>query len=211
MLEDSKDLILKIQLIIDLILENQNSYAIDRQLMIELNDLIGDWDEFDNNFVVNYLDFIQIFNPFFDMLIQKLKEYENILLDEKDLVSDYFFSFNFNEFNQKDILIEYNGMIASLNNMYNGNNLLQGIVFFMHLNSLLKKYMFNNNKVRVENNVVTIDIDYSSRVMFYKEEYITNFRHELESGARVGVFVDDDEVIDYIKKNIKRKEKELDI
>ena len=62
--------------------------------MIELNDLISDWDEFDNNFVVNYLDFIQIFNPFFDRLIQKLRENENVLLEEKQLVSDCFFSFN---------------------------------------------------------------------------------------------------------------------
>ena len=210
MLEGSKDLIIKIQSIIDLILEKQNSYAIDRQLMIELNDLISDWDEFDNNFVVNYLDFIQIFNPFFDMLIQKLREYENILLDEKQLVSDYIFSFSFNEFDKKDILIKYSSMLDSLDNMYSDNNILQGIIFFMHLNSLLKIYKFNDNKVKIENNVITIDIDYSSRIMFYKEEYITDFRHELENGTRVGVFLDDDEMDEYIRNKISKLEDEID-
>lgn len=211
MLEDNKELIIKIQSMIDLILKEQNSYAIDRQLMLELNDLISDWDEFDNNFVVNYLNFIEVFNPFFEMLIHKLKEYENMLLNEKELVSDCFFSFNFDEFYEKDILIEYNSMISSLKNMYTDNNLLQGVIFFMHLNSLLKKYMFINNKIRIENKVITIDIDYSSRIMFYKEEYVTNFRHELENGTRLGVFLDEEDVINYIKQNIKIVEKKLDI
>ena len=210
MLEGSKDLIIKIQSIIDLILEKQNSYAIDRQLMIELNDLISDWDEFDNNFVVNYLDFIQIFNPFFDMLIQKLRENENILLEEKQLVSDCFFSFNFNEFDTKDILIEYSSMLDSLDNIYSGNNILQGIIFFMHLNSLLKIYKFKDNKVKIENNVITIDIDYSSRIMFYKEDYITKFRYELENGTRTGVFLDDDEIVEYIRNKINKLENEID-
>lgn len=211
MLEENKDIIIKIQSIIDLLLNNQNSYSIDRQLMLELNDLISDWDKFDNNFVVNYLDFIQIFNPFFDMLLIKLKEYENMLLDENDLVSECFFSFNINEFSQKENLMEFESMIDSLKKIYIGNNLLQGIIFFMHLNSLLKRYMFNNNKIRKNNNDIIIDIDYSSRIMFYKEEYVTKFRHELENGIRVGVFLDEDELIDYIKVSIEKKEKELDI
>lgn len=211
MLNDNKELIIKIQNIIDLLLEEQNSYSIDRLLMIKLNDLISDWEEFDNNFVVNYLNFIQTFDSFFEILMQKLTIYENQLLKEKELVDNCFFSFSLDEFNKKNILNDYISMIESLNNIYKDNKLLQGIIFFMHLNSLLKRYMFNNNKIRKNNNDIIIDIDYSSRIMFYKEEYVTKFRHELENGIRVGVFLDEDELIDYIKVSIEKKEKELDI
>ena len=46
--------------------------------------------------------------------------------------------------------------------------------------------------------------------MFYKEEYITDFRHELEDGTRVGVFLDDDEIVEYIRNKINKLENEID-
>lgn len=211
MIDENKELIISIQSIIDLILEEQNTYAIDRNLMIKLNKLINKYENLDNNFIVNYLNFIEVFSPFFDMLIDRVKMCENELINSKQLISDCFFTFSFSEFQKKDILIPYNGMLESLNEMFKDNNSLQGIIFFMHLNTLLKRYKFMNNKIGLVNNVVIIDIDYASRISYYKEEYITNFRHELEKGLRNGVFLDDDDIISYINKKIEKLEYELDI
>ena len=186
---EDKKYILKMQNIIDIILENQNYYAVDRDIMFKLNDFFNNNEElFDNEFIVHYLDFIEVFNPFFDMLIKRLKLCEDTLLEEKDLINECFFSFNFSEFKDKEVLIPYYDMLVSLEKMFPKNVLLQGLVFFIHLNTLLKRYMFFNNKIRIVNKLPVIDIDYASRISYYKEEYITEFRHELEEGIRVGVF-----------------------
>lgn len=200
---DVKYYILCMQNIIDIILKEQNSYSIDRNIMKELNDYINNKKEFDNNFSVHYLNFIEVFNPFFDMLITKLEEYEKELIDNKVLSGEYNFVFNFNEFYEKNILLPFKDMINSLMCLYEDDNKLQGIVFYLHLNTLLKRYKFNNNKIKIINNIPVIEIDYGARISYYKEEYITRFRHELESGKRVGVFIDDNELLNYIINSLK--------
>lgn len=209
---DEKRIVLEMQSIIDLILKEQNTYAIDRNLMFKLNELFTKYElDFDNDFIVNYLDFIETFSSFFDMLIEKLKEYEEGLLDEESSLEDCFFVFNLNEFNEKEVLIPYKGMLDSLKEMFPKNKLLQGIIFYMHLNTLLKRYKFENNKIRtIEKNIV-IDIDYADRISFFREEYITNFRHELEEGIRTGVFIDDREINNYVREEIYNLENALDI
>ena len=211
MLQDNKMYILKIQNIIDIILENQNVYAIDRDIMVKLNDYIKDLDCFDNEFIVHYLNFIEVLNPFFEMLINKLREYEKELLDNNELVSEYYFVFNFNEFYEKNILLPYKDLINSLNCIYEDNVVLEATVFFMHINALLKRYGFKNNKVRITNGIPVIDIDYGIRLENYKEDYITNFRKELEDGIRTGVFMDEDEIISYVKGAIRDNDRQFDI
>lgn len=210
--KEDKELILEMQSIIDLILETQNMYAIDRNLTYKLNELFIRYENhFDNEFIAHYLDFIEIFSSFFDMLIEKLKEYENDLLDEKSSLEDCFFVFNFNEFKEKEVLTPYIDMLSILNEMFPKKKLLQGIIFYMHLNSLLRKYKFKNNKIRyVEKNIV-IDIDYADRILFFKEKYITNFRHGLEKKVRTDVFIDDNEIYSYVRGEIENLENDLDI
>ena len=58
--------------------------------------------------------------------------------------------------------------------------------------------MFTKNSIKIVDKVPTIEIDYSSRLHHYKEQYITIFRHELEEGIRNGVFIEDEEIISYI-------------
>lgn len=212
MIESGKDLILKIQGIIDIILEEQNNYAIDRDLMLKLNEYIeGHQDLFDNQFVMAYLNFIGVFNPFFELLLERLISYENILLDRKEIIDECFFTFNFNEFNEKDNLKPYSEIIDYLEEMFPKNNLMQGIVFYLHVNTLLKRHKFNNNRIRVVNKIPVIDIDYGNRLSLYKEKYITIFRHELEEGIRGSVFLDDEEIVNYVKKEIEELEDELAI
>lgn len=210
MISDDKKYILKVQRIIDIILKKQNDYAIDREVMLELNEFFTENEDlFDNEFIVHYLDFIEIFGPFFDMLLKRLKLCEDNLLIEKNLIDECYFTFNFNEFKDKESLIPYSEMLDSLDKMFPKNILLQGVVFYTHLNTLLKRYKFSNNKIRLVNKVPVIDIDYGSRVSYYKEEYITEFRHELEEGIRVGVFLDDEEIIKYVKEEIINLENEF--
>lgn len=212
MIESGKDLILKIQGIIDIILANQNNYAIDRDIMFQLNEYVElHKNLFDNQFIVNYLNFIGIFNPFFEFLLDRLISYENNLLDKKEIIDDCYFIFNFSEFNEKDILKPYSEITDCLEEMFPTNNLMQGIVFYLHINALLKRYKFSNNRIRVVNKIPAIDIDYGSRLSFYKEQYITIFRQELEEGIRGSIFLDDDEIINYIKKEIEELKDELDI
>lgn len=212
MIEAGKELILKLQDIIDIILENQNNYAIDRDIMLKLNEYIKvNNDLFDNKFIVNYLNFIGLFNPFFDFLLDRLVSYENTLLERKEIIDDCFFVFNFNEFIEKDILKPYNDIPNCLEEMFPKNTLMQGVIFYLHLNTLLKKHMFNNNKIRIVNQTPVVDIDYGNRISSYKEEYITIFRHELEEGIRNSVFLDDDEIISYVRQEIESLEHALDI
>lgn len=211
MLQDNKMYILKIQNIIDIILENQNVFAIDRKIMVKLNDYVKDLDCFDNDFIVHYLNFIEVLNPFFEMLINKLKEYEKELLDNNELLSEYYFVFNFNEFFEKDILLPYKDMINSLHYLYEDNIVLEATVFFMHINALLKRYGFKNNKVRITNGIPVIDIDYGIRLENFKEEYITKYRKELEDGIRTGVFLDEEEILSYVKNAIEEHDKQFDI
>ena len=208
-IDDNKKVIYCIQNAIDIILANQNTYAIDRSLMFELNECFSK--EFNDDFVSNYLNFISTFSNFFDMLINKLNECEKDLIDCKELIGECFFVFNFDEFKIKSILIPYNDLLESLEGMFPDNITLQGIVFYMHLNSLLKKYMFTNNKIRIVEKLPVFDIDYGARVEYYKEKYITNFRHELEEGIRTGVFLDDDEIITYVKEEINNLKNELSV
>ncbi len=212
MIDEGKELILKVQDIIDIILENQNNYAIDRDIMVKLNEYFESNSEiFDNDFIAHYLNFIGLFNPFFDFLLDKLVSYENSLLKRKEIIDDCFFAFNFNEFDEKDILKPYNEIPNCLEAMFPKNVVMQGVVFYLHLNILLKKHMFNNNRIRIVNQIPVVDIDYGNRISFYKEEYITIFRHELEEGIRNSVFLDDDEIIEYIRQEIKTLENALDI
>ncbi len=212
MIESGKNLILKIQDIIDIILANQNNYAIDRDMMFKLNEYVEvNKDLFDNQFIASYLNFIGIFNPFFEFLLDKLINYENSLLESKELIDDCYFIFNFNEFSEKDILKPYSEIINCLEEMFPENTFMQGIVFYLHVNTLLKRHKFNNNRIRVVNKIPVVDIDYGSRLSFYKEKYITIFRQELEEGIRNSVFLDDDEIINYIKQEIEELENELDI
>lgn len=212
MIDEGKELILKVQDIIDIILENQNNYAIDRDIMVKLNEYFESNSEiFDNVFIAHYLNFIGLFNPFFDFLLNKLVSYENSLLKRKEIIDDCFFVFNFNEFNEKDILKPYNEIPNCLEAMFSKNVVMQGVIFYLHLNILLKKHMFNNNRIRIVNQIPVVDIDYGNRISFYKEEYITIFRHELEEGIRNSVFLDDDEIIEYIRQEIKNLENALDI
>ena len=209
---DEKRIVIEMQSIIDLIIEEQNTYAIDRNLMYKLNELFIKYDnDFDNEFTVSYLNFIETFSLFFDMLIEKLKEYELDLLDEQTSLDDCFFVFNFNEFNEKDALLPYNDMLDSLKEMFPKNILLQGSIFFMHLNALLRRYKFKNNKIRILDKNVVISIDYADRISYFREEYITNFRHELEEGIRTGVFIDDREINNYVREEIYNLENELNI
>ena len=210
MINKDKEYILKIQTMIDMILESQNMYAVDRDLMIKLDDFISENNNiFNEEFATNYLNFIDIFSQFFDMLLDKLKEYEEELFDLKELVSEYFFVFNFDEFKEKEILMPYFDMINYLEEMFPKNRLLQGIIFYIHLNALLKRYKFTNNKIRMVDKLPVIDIDYGSRIAYFKEEYITAFRHELEEGIRNGVFLEDDEIIEYVKNAISDLENEI--
>lgn len=212
MIDEGKELILKVQDIIDIILENQNNYAIDRDVMVKLNEYFkSNSDLFDNAFIAHYLNFIGLFNPFFDFLLDKLVSYENSLLKRKEIIDDCFFVFNFNEFEEKDILKPYSEIIDYLEEMFPKNNLMQGIVFYLHINTLLKRYNFNNNKIRIVNQIPVIDIDYGNRLSFYKEKYVTIFRQELEEGIRSSVFLDDDEIINYIKNEIEELIDELDV
>lgn len=206
---EEKNLIIKIQNVIDTILENQNILAFDRDLMYKLNDDFKSIDQSIDNFSVSYLNFLSEFNPFFEMLIEKLKEYESDLLEEKILSDEYIFEFNFTEFYEKENLKTYSEMIDVIKQMFGENSLLQGIFFYLHINSLLRRYMFCDNKIKLIDGIPTIEIGYSSRVSYYKEEYITNFRHELEEGVRTGVFLDDEEIISYVKEEIKELEYEL--
>ena len=209
---DEKRIVIEIQSIIDLILEEQNTYAIDRNLMFKLNELFNKYDkDFDNDFIVSYLNFIETFSMFFDMLIEKIKEYELDILDEQTALDDCFFVFNFNEFNEKEVLMPYKDMIESIKEMFPKNILLQGSIFFMHLNTLLRRYKFKNNKIRILDKNIVISIDYADRIIYFREEYITNFRHELEEGIRTGVFIDDREINNYVREEIYNLENELDI
>lgn len=206
---EEKDLVVKIQNIIETILQEQNLLALDRNLMYKLNDEFEEIEKSVDNFSTSYLNFLSEFNPFFEMLIEKLREYENSLIEEKILSDECIFEFNFSEFYEKENLIPYSSMIDIIKEIFNNNNLLQGIFFYLHVNSLLKRYMFCNNKIKLIDGIPTIEIEYSNRISYFKEEYITNFRHELEEGVRVGVFLDDDEIITYVKNEIEELEYEL--
>ena len=71
--------------------------------------------------------------------------------------------------------------------------------------------MFANNKIKFSNNQPIIEIDYGSRLSYFKEEYVTIFRHELEEGMRDSVFLENEEVFDYILEEIKELKNEIRI
>lgn len=201
---NEKQIVVKIEEIIEIILDNQDYLVIDSKIMNKLSSYFNKYEDiFDEMFIRNYISFIEIFNLFFDFLMNKLVMYENSLMDEEDLQNNYFFTFSFNEFEEKEVLLPFKEMLFMLEEMFPGNRLLQGIVLFIHLNNLLKRRMFCNNKIKFVSNNLIIEIDYGYRVDYYKEEYITIFRHELEEGIRNSVFIDNSEIVSYIKGEIK--------
>lgn len=208
--EQERALALKVQDIINIIIDNQYEYAIDRDRMNKLNEYFGEnKDTFSDSFIMGYINFIDNLNSFFDFLLLKLEECEKESLEIDDITSDVMFTFTLNEFKDKEVLLPYEDLIDELNNMLPGNRLLQGIVLYMHLNSLLNKYNFTNNKIKINSNVPIIEIDFNSRIVNYKEDYITVFRHELEEGIRNSVFVDDEEIKRYIISEIKELKNEI--
>lgn len=210
MTKEDEKIILKIEEIIDIILTNQNNYSVTIDKMRLLNEYFKDnSDLFSEEFIRSYINFLEIFNPFFEFLLSKLEECERDLLNSNEIDSDYFFSFSFHDFKTKNILKDYRDMIEELDNMFGNNNILKGIVLFMHLKILLNRYNFTNNKIKISNNNPCIDIDYASRLVNLKEEYITIFREELEEGIRNSVFVDDEEIKNYIISAIKELNNEL--
>lgn len=210
MTKDDEIIVLKIEEIIDIILDNQNNFSVPIDKMILLNDYFKDNGSlFSEEFIRAYINFLEVFNSFFDFLLIRLEECEQNLFDNNEIESDYYFSFSFDDFKKKDILKEYTKMIIELDNMFKENNILKGVILFMHLNRLLNIHNFTNNKIKVSYNNPCIDIDYASRLVNFKEEYITAFRAELEEGIRNSVFVDDDEIKSYIKSAIKELKNDL--
>ena len=208
--EQEKTITLKVEELIDIILDNQDSYAISREILVKLEDYFQDNTKyFGEKFIRDYIDFIEVFNKFFGYLMDNLEKYEQSLIDEKEVIDKSYFVFDFNEFKNNKKLKPYNDMIKYLESMFPSNPLLQGVVLYIHLNKLLNRYMFINNKIKISSNMPVIEIDYSSRLSFYKEEYVTIFRHELEEGIRNSVFLDDDEVFKYITSEINSLKYEL--
>lgn len=210
MTKEDESIVLKIEDIIDIILDNQNNYSVTIDKMIILNDYFkNNHDLFNEEFIRSYINFLEIFNTFFEFLFSKIEECEQDLLNKNEIESDYYFSFSLTDFKNKKVLKDYLEMIDELDNMFKDNDVLKGIVLFMHLNRLLNRYNFTNNKIKVCNNNPCIDIDYASRLVNFKEEYITIFRTELEEGIRNSVFVDDEEIKNYIIDAIKELKNEL--
>lgn len=203
--KDEKQLIIKIKEIMNIILEDHNNYVIDSLTMNKLNNYFYlNSNLFNENFIRNYISFIEIFNCFFDYLLSKILSYEDELLNNNTFISNSFFIFDFNDFKDKKGLTKYQEILYYLENMFHDDSLLQGIILYMHINELLYKLNFCHNKIKLNNNIPTIAIDYGYRLDYYKEEYITIFRHELEEGIRNSVFIENEEIVNYIKQELKR-------
>ena len=128
---------------IDIILEDQNRYYVDSKLMMKLNAFFyQNSNYFDEDFIRDYMYFLEYINSFFEFLVDKLEEYELGLIDKKELDYEGIFSFDFNEFYTKKSLLEYSDIIETVQLLFPKNIALQGIIFFMHINCLLKQYKF---------------------------------------------------------------------
>lgn len=205
-----KEIILKIQTIIDIILEGNNAFAIDSSTMIKLNEYLSNYSEtFNEEFIWNYVSFIEMFNEFVEFLLKRLEVYEHEMIISKEILSDCFFTFNIQEFYEKEALKPFSEMIDILENIFCDNPVLQGLVLYIHLNSLLSKHKFVNNKIKLAGNLPIIEIDYTARINYYKEEYITIFRQELEEGIRNSVFVDEKEAFNYAVEEIRELKNEF--
>ena len=205
-----KQVVIRTKEIIDIILENQSNYIINYDIMQRLDHYFKQYsDTFDEDFIRNYISFLEEFTTFFDYLMFKIEECEQDLLDNQTIESDYYFIFSLEEFKQKENLKPYLEMLNILDEMFPDNKVLQGAYLFLHINSLLYLRMFKNNKLTIENHIPNIVIDYGYRIDYYKEEYVTIFRHELEEGLRTSVFIDNKEIINYINTEIKELNKKL--
>lgn len=210
MKEKEKKIVLLIQNMIDIILDDQNRYYVDSKLMMKLNAFFyQNSNYFDEDFIRDYMYFLEYINSFFEFLVDKLEEYELGLIDKKELDYEGIFSFDFNEFYTKKILLEYSDIIETVQLLFPKNIALQGIIFFMHINCLLKQYKFLHNKIKIIDKVPTIEIDYTSRLHLYKEQYINIFRNELEEGIRSNRSIDDNEIINYILNEIMELKRDL--
>lgn len=210
MKEKEKKIVLLIQNMIDIILEDQNRYYVDSKLMMKLNAFFyQNSNYFDEDFIRDYMYFLEYINSFFEFLVDKLEEYELGLIDKKELDYEGIFSFDFNEFYTKKSLLEYSDIIETVQLLFPKNIALQGIIFFMHINCLLKQYKFLHNKIKIIDKVPTIEIDYTSRLHLYKEQYINIFRNELEEGIRSNRSIDDNEIINYILNEIMELKRDL--
>jgi hypothetical protein len=210
--EQEKTITLKIEELIDIILEKQDSYSISRDILNKLEDYFNNNSKyFGEKFIRDYIDFLDIFNQFFTYLLENVEKYEQNLIDEKEVVDKVYFAFDFKDFNKNKKLKKYSMMIDYLESMFPNNSLLQGVILYIHLNKLLNRHMFINNKIKVSSNIPLIEIDYGSRLSYYKEEYVTIFRHELEEGIRSSVFLDNDEVFKYILDEIRNLKNEIRI
>jgi len=208
--EKEKKIVLLIQNMIDIILEDQNRYYVDSKLMMKLNAFFyQNSNYFDEDFIRDYMYFLEYINSFFEFLVDKLEEYELGLIDKKELDYEGIFSFDFNEFYTKKSLLEYSDIIETVQLLFPKNIALQGIIFFMHINCLLKQYKFLHNKIKIIDKVPTIEIDYTSRLHLYKEQYINIFRNELEEGIRSNRSIDDNEIINYILNEIMELKRDL--
>ena len=210
--EQEKTITLKVEELIDIVLEDQDSYAISRDILVKLDSYFKDNTKyFGEKFIRDYIDFLDVFDQFFGYLIDSLEEYEQELVNEKEVMDNVFFAFDFDDFKKNKKLKEYRSMIDHLESMFPKNPLLQGVILYIHLDRLFKRYMFLNNKIKFSNNQPLIEIDYGSRLSYFKEEYVTIFRHELEEGTRDSVFLENDEVFDYILDEIKELKNEIRI
>ena len=210
--EQEKAITLKVEELIDIVLEDQDSYAISREILVKLDSYFKDNTKyFGEKFIRDYIDYLDIFNQFFGYLIECLEQYEHDLVEEKEVVDQVYFAFDFNDFKKNKKLKDYRPMIEHLESMFPSNPLLQGVILFIHLDRLLKRYMFLNNKIKFSNNTPLIEIDYGSRLSYFKEEYVTIFRHELEEGTRDSVFLENDEMFDYILEEIRELKNEIRI
>lgn len=210
MKEKEKKIVLLIQNMIDIILDDQNRYYVDSKLMMKLNAFFyQNSNYFDEDFIRDYMYFLEYINSFFEFLVDKLEEYELGLIDKKELDYEGIFSFDFNEFYTKKSLLEYSDIIETVQLLFPKNIALQGIIFFMHINCLLKQYKFLHNKIKIIDKVPTIEIDYTSRLHLYKEQYINIFRNELEEGIRSNRSIDDNEIINYILNEIMELKRDL--
>ncbi len=203
MSNEDKKIVLCIQNIIDIILEDKD-FVIDSNRMKKIYDYFNKIKIFDDEFINRYIDFIEIFNNFFDFLIEKIEEYERDVIKYGEDLEHGYFTFNFEEFKTKESLLVYQDMIEYLNYLFNGNILLQGLIFYIHINSLLSARSFTNNKIKMSRGIPTVEIDYVARISNYKDLYMKKVRKMLQEGKRDSVFVDKSEWLSFVEKKLER-------
>ena len=94
MSNEDKKIVLCIQNIIDIILEDKE-FVIDSNRLKKIYDYFNKTKLFDDEFINRYIDFIEIFNNFFDFLIEKIEEYEKDVIKYGEELEHGYFTFNF--------------------------------------------------------------------------------------------------------------------